>query len=47
MSSSIMMNDAIIICCRELNKRLVEEQAKKIYERSMRQEQDFGEFFTG
>ena len=37
----------VLIVCRELNKRLVEEQAKKIFERSMRQEQDFGEYFTG
>ncbi|XP_039250744.2 disks large homolog 4-like isoform X1 [Styela clava] len=30
----------------ELNKRLVEEQAKKIYERAVKCEQEFGEFFT-
>lgn len=30
----------------ELNKRLVEEQARKIFERASKQEQEFGEYFT-
>ncbi|XP_076806613.1 disks large homolog 4-like isoform X3 [Clavelina lepadiformis] len=30
----------------ELNKRLVEEQARKIYEKATKQEQEFGEYFT-
>ncbi|XP_078487592.1 disks large homolog 1-like [Ciona intestinalis] len=30
----------------ELNKRLVEEQARKIFERATKQEQEFGEYFT-
>ncbi|KAJ6664900.1 hypothetical protein lerEdw1_005872 [Lerista edwardsae] len=31
----------------EMNKRLSEEQAKKTYERAMKLEQEFGEYFTG
>ncbi|KAM3837449.1 disks large homolog 2 isoform 7-T7 [Vipera latastei] len=30
----------------EMNKRLTEEQAKKTYERAMKLEQEFGEYFT-
>uniref|UniRef100_A0A8D8WF33 Disks large 1 tumor suppressor protein n=1 Tax=Cacopsylla melanoneura TaxID=428564 RepID=A0A8D8WF33_9HEMI len=30
----------------EMNKRMTEEQAKKMYDRSMKMEQEFGEFFT-
>lgn len=30
-----------------MNKRMTEEQAKKMYDRSMKMEQEFGEFFTG
>nr|CAB3238213.1 disks large homolog 2 [Phallusia mammillata] len=30
----------------DLNKRLVEEQARKVYERAAKQEQEFGEYFT-
>uniref|UniRef100_H2ZDM3 Uncharacterized protein n=1 Tax=Ciona savignyi TaxID=51511 RepID=H2ZDM3_CIOSA len=30
----------------ELNKRLVEEQARKIFDRAVKQEQEFGEYFT-
>jgi len=30
----------------EINKRLVEEQARKIYDRTLKQEQEFGEYFT-
>ncbi len=33
--------------CRDINKRLTEEQAKKTFDRAMRLEQEFGEFFTG
>lgn len=30
-----------------MNKRLTEEQAKKTFDRAMKLEQEFGEFFTG
>lgn len=32
---------------REMNKRLTEEQAKKTFDRAIKLEQEFGEFFTG
>lgn len=34
-------------CCREMNKRMTEEQAKKTYERALKMEQEFAEYFTG
>jgi len=37
----------INLCFREMNKRLTEEQAKKTYDRAMKLEQEFGEYFTG
>jgi len=30
-----------------MNKRMTEEQAKKTFERAMKMEQEFGEYFTG
>jgi guanylate kinase len=30
----------------EMNKRMTEEQAKKTFERSLKMEQEFGEYFT-
>ena len=30
----------------EMNKRMTEEQARKTYERALKLEQDFGEYFT-
>lgn len=30
-----------------MNKRLTEEQAKKTYDRAIKLEQEFGEYFTG
>ena len=30
-----------------MNKRITEEQARKTYERALKLEQDFGEYFTG
>lgn len=30
-----------------MNKRMTEEQAKKTFERSLKMEQEFGEYFTG
>ena len=38
-------NDVFV--CRDMNKRLTEEQAKKTFDRAMKLEQEFGEFFTG
>lgn len=32
---------------REMNKRMTEEQAKKTFDRAMKMEQEFGEYFTG
>lgn len=32
---------------REFNRRITEEQAKKTYERALKMEQEFGEYFTG
>uniref|UniRef100_A0A8C7R9Y1 Discs, large homolog 2 (Drosophila) n=1 Tax=Oncorhynchus mykiss TaxID=8022 RepID=A0A8C7R9Y1_ONCMY len=37
---------AIFIKPREMNKRLTEEQARKTFDRAMKLEQEFGEFFT-
>lgn len=31
---------------REMNKRMTEEQAKKTYERAIKMEQEFAEYFT-
>ncbi len=30
-----------------MNKRITDEQARKTYERAMKLEQEFGEYFTG
>lgn len=30
-----------------MNKRMTEEQSKKTYERALKMEQEFGEYFTG
>lgn len=32
---------------REMNRRMTEEQAKKTFERALKMEQEFGEYFTG
>lgn len=32
---------------RDINKRLTEDQAKKTFDRALKLEQEFGEFFTG
>lgn len=44
---SLSFTWAFKLCFREMNKRLTEEQAKKTYERAMKLEQEFGEYFTG
>lgn len=33
--------------CRELNRRMTDEQAKKTFERALKMEHEFGEYFTG
>ena len=32
---------------REMNRRMTEEQAKKTFERAIKMEHEFGEYFTG
>lgn len=39
--------DCFLHVSREMNKRLTEEQAKKTYDRAIKLEQEFGEYFTG
>lgn len=43
------MSDTLLkpVRFREMNKRLTEEQAKKTYDRAMKLEQEFGEYFSG
>ena len=41
------LSDKVLNFYREMNKRLVDEQARKIYERAEKQEHEFGEYFTG
>jgi hypothetical protein len=36
-----------IIFYREMNKRITEEQARLSYDRTVKLEQEFGEYFTG
>lgn len=43
---SKLFNDFMCVS-REMNKRLTEEQAKKTYDRAIKLEQEFGEYFTG
>ena len=44
-------NHVCVLCplllYRDMNKRLTEEQARKTFDRAMKLEQEFGEFFTG
>lgn len=41
--------DLLTLICvsREMNKRLTEEQARKTFDRAVKLEQEFTEFFTG
>lgn len=43
--SCVGVNQARV--CRDMNKRLTEEQARKTFDRAVKLEQEFGEFFTG
>ena len=46
MSSNVRM--LLKACyCREWNKRVPEDQARQTYERALKLEQEFGEYFTG
>ena len=36
-----------VVVCREWNKRVSEDQARQTYERALKLEQEFGEYFTG
>ena len=44
---AIFLKPKSVDSIRELNKRLTEEQAQKTYDRAMKLEQEFGEYFTG
>lgn len=44
------MMQLFMVCwvfCREMIKRTTEEEAKKLFDRAMKMEQEFGEYFTG
>lgn len=43
----ILLQLSVSLLRREMNKRMTEEQAKKTYERALKMEQEFGEYFTG
>ena len=44
---AIFLKPKSVESIRELNKRLTEEQAQKTYDRALKLEQEFGEYFTG
>ena len=44
---AIFLKPKSVDCIRDLNKRLTEEQAQKTYDRALKLEQEFGEYFTG
>ena len=44
---AIFLKPKSVDSIRELNKRLTEEQAQKTYDRALKLEQEFGEYFTG
>lgn len=41
------MTELFNFTCREMNRRMTEDQAKKTYDRALKMEQEFGEYFTG
>ncbi|XP_068687248.1 disks large homolog 1-like isoform X1 [Montipora foliosa] len=43
---AIFLKPKSVECIRDLNKRLTEEQAQKTYDRALKLEQEFGEYFT-
>lgn len=44
---AIFLKPISVECIRDLNKRLTEEQAQKTFDRALKLEQEFGEYFTG
>ena len=44
---AIFLKPKSVDSIRELNKRLTEEQAQKTFDRALKLEQEFGEYFTG
>lgn len=44
---SLLMLLMVVCLCREMNKRFTEEQARKTYDRAVKLEQEFTEYFTG
>lgn len=47
MSVTLLMCVVFLPHHRDMNKRLTEEQARKTFDRAIKLEQEFGEFFTG
>lgn len=51
LSMRLMLSDvdfiSLICVSREMNKRLTEEQARKTFDRAVKLEQEFTEYFTG
>lgn len=43
----VEISDHFLVCCREMNRRLTDEQGRKTYDRAMKLEQEFTEHFTG
>ena len=44
--SAVFLKPKSIESLLEMNKRMTEEQARKLFERAMKLEQEFGEYFT-
>ena len=44
--SAVFLKPKSIESLLEMNKRMTEEQGRKLYERAMKLEQEFGEYFT-
>ena len=44
--SAVFLKPRSIESLLEMNKRMTEEQARKLFERAMKLEQEFGEYFT-
>ena len=44
---AIFLKPKSVESIREMNKRLTEDQAQKTYDRALKLEQEFGEYFTG
>ena len=44
---AVFLKPKSVEAIREMNKRLTEDQAQKTYDRALKLEQEFGEYFTG